>query len=190
MGNKVEFGINKLYFGTYSESDAGTVTLGTPMRIKGARKWSPEETSERSTIDADNVTYWAGYSGGTEEGDVEVVLFPDDFKTQFLGAKRTSGGGLASIKNANRPSVYMMFEVDGDAENRRVIYYNGSLGAIKREYATIEEGKKEPVTESITATFVGDNGTGITKAVYKPTDAGYDTLFSNPPLPVLASTES
>ena len=190
MANKVEFGLNFLYFGTYEVADNGTVTLGTPVRVPGARKFTPEESSERSTIDGDDVTYWAGYSGGTEEGDVEVVLFPDSFKETFLGDARTADGGLAHVKNAEKPDVYMMFEIKGDSEKRRVIYYNGSLGAIKREYNTLEDGKKEPATESIPVTFVGDNATGITKVTYKPTDDGYSTLFTNPPVPALASDES
>ena len=60
--------------------------------------------------------------------------------------------------------------------------YNCALGAITREYATIEENK-EPATETIGVTATGDNSTGVTMAVYKPSDAGYNTLFSAPTAP-------
>ena len=82
--------------------------------------------------------------------------------------------------------MYVMFSIDGDQEKEKIIMYNGSLGDITREYSTLED-TKTPVTESIPTTFIGDNATGITVDTYKPTDAGYDTLFTNPPVPGLAS---
>ena len=190
MGNKVEFGLNELYFGTYTVAESGAVTLGNPVRVPGARKWTPDTDGEHVGIDGDDVEYWGAYSEGNDSGDVEVVLFPDTFKEMFLGEARTADGGLATVKDATRPNIYMMFEVSGDQEKRRVIYYNGYLGSIKREYNTLKNGRREPVSESIPATFVGDNATGIKKAVYKPGDSGYATLFTNPPVPALASTQS
>lgn len=184
--NKVEFGINELYFGLYTVGDGGTVTMGGPVRVPGAVGYSPEESSKKNTFYADNGPYWSGYSGGEHEGDVEVALFPDSFKETFLGYVRTADGGLANVKNAVKPSVYMMFSVEGDAQKRKAIYYNGTLGAIKREYHTIEENK-EPVTETLNTTFLGDATTGITMASYVPGDTGYDTLFTNPPVPALAN---
>ena len=64
--------------------------------------------------------------------------------------------------------------------------YNASLGAITREFATIEE-EREPATETLAVTVTGDNATGVSMASYKPSDAGYATLFTNPKAPVLDS---
>ena len=111
-------------------------------------------------------------------------MFDDAFKTQFLGYVALSDGGLANVKNATKPNVYVAFQVEGDAESRRVIMYNCSLGAITREYNTIEESK-EPTTETLAVTCTGDNNTGATMAVYKTGDAGYATLFTSPAAPSL-----
>ncbi len=184
--NKVEFGISQLHVGTYEADDQGEATLGTPYHQKGAVSFSPEENSAQNTFYADNIAYWSGYSGGSIEGDLEVAMFDDAFKTQFLGYAALTNGGLANVKNATKPSVYVAFQVEGDAEARRVILYNCSLGAITREYATIEDSK-EPATESIPVTCTGDNKTGVTMAVFKPGDAGYDTLFTAPTAPELDS---
>lgn len=184
MANKVEFGISQLHVGTYTESN-GTVTLGTPYHQKGAVSFSPEEKSEQNNFYADNIVYWSGYSGGTLEGDLEVAMFDDDFKTQFLGYKALTNGGLANVKNPTKPSVYIAFQVEGDDESRRVILYNCSLGGITREYNTIEESK-EPTTETLPVTCVGDNASGVTMAVFKEGDDGYATLFTAPTAPVLA----
>ena len=183
MANKVEFGISNLYVGTYTVGTTGTVTMGTPYHQAGAISFSPEEQSESNNFYADNVIYWSGYSGGTFEGDLEVAKFDDTFKTQFLGyVQKASDGGLAVVKNATKPNVYIAFQVEGDAESRRIIMYNCSLGGITREYAT-EEESIEPATETIAVTVAGDNNTGISMVSYNQATSGYSTLFTNPPAP-------
>ena len=183
MANKVEFGISNLYVGTYSVDTTGTVTMGTPYHQAGAISFSPEEQSESSNFYADNVIYWSGYSGGTFEGDLEVAKFDDAFKTQFLGyVQKASDGGLAVVKNATKPNVWIAFQLEGDSESRRCIFYNCSLGGITREYSTIEESK-EPATETIAVTIAGDNKTGISMVSYNQATSGYSTLFTNPPAP-------
>ena len=186
MANKVEFGISQLHVGTYSDDGNGNITLGSPYHQKGAVSFSPEEQSDKSDFYADNVVYWSGYSGGTFEGDLEVALFDDAFKTQFLGYRRTTNGGLANVKNVIKPNVYVAFQVEGDQESRRVVFYNCTLGVIKREFNTIEESK-EPVTETLNMTCIGDNNSGISREVLKPGDTGYDDLFTNPSAPELES---
>jgi phi13 family phage major tail protein len=184
MANKVEFGISQLHIGTYTTSDQGDVVLGAPYHLPGARSFGAEESSEQNDYYADNIPYWSGYSGGKTEGDLVVALFTDEFKKLFLGYKETMDGGLGAVKGAYKPNVYVAFQVEGDVEPVRAILYNGSFGNITREYATIEENK-EPVEESIPTTFTGDNKTGLTKVCYRPGQAGYDTLFTNPPVPAL-----
>lgn len=185
MANKVEFGISELHVGTYTDNN-GTVTLGTPYHQKGAVSFAPEEQSENNTFYADNTAYWSGFSGGTFEGDLEVAMFDDAFKKQFMGYKELANGGLANVKGTIKPNVYIAFQVEGDAEHRRIIMYNCALGGITREYNTIEE-TKEPTTETIPVTVTGDNSTGVSMASFKEDDAGYATLFTSPSAPVLAS---
>ena len=182
MANKVEFGISNLHVGTYTVDDQGNVTLGTPYHQKGAVSFSPEESQDQNTFYADNIAYWSGYSGGNIEGDIEVAMFDDEFKTQFLGYRTLTNGALANVKNAVKPNVYIAFQVEGDSESRRVILYNCTLGAITREYNTIED-TKEPATETLAITCTGDNATGVTVATLKPADTGYSTLFTSPTAP-------
>ena len=182
MANKVEFGISNLYVGTYTVATDGTVTMGSPYHQAGAVSFSPDENSDKTDFYADNVIYWSGYSGGTFEGDLEVAKFDDTFKKNFLGYIEKGDGGLAVVKNAVKPNVWIAFQVEGDAESRRCIMYNCALGGINREYSTIEESK-EPATETIAVTVAGDNATGISMVSYNQTATGYSTLFTNPPAP-------
>lgn len=190
MANKVLFGISNLHVGTYTETvttSGTTVTLGTPYHQKGAVSFSPSENSERNDFYADNIAYYTSYAGGTIEGDLVVAMFDDKFKTDFLGYKTLTNGGLALVKNVEKPRVYIAFEVEGDAEKRRVILYNATFGALTREYSTIED-TKEPQTASLAFTAIGDVNTGVTMATLKPTDSGYNTLFTAPTAPVIATT--
>ena len=182
MANKVEFGISNLYVGTYSVNTQGAVTMGTPSHQAGAISFSPEENAESNKFYADNVVYWAGYTGGTFEGDLEVAKFDDTFKTQYLGYITKGDGGIGVVKNATKPNVYIAFQVEGDAESRRIIMYNCSLGGITREYST-EEESIEPATETISVTVAGDNKTGVSMVSYNQAASGYSTLFTNPPAP-------
>lgn len=186
MANKVLFGFSDLYVGTYTVAANNTVTMGTPYHQAGAVGFSPEASDDRSDFRADNINYYTAYGNGQYEGDLEVAMFDDAFKTQFLGYVTLDDGGLAKIKNATKPNIYLAFEIQGDEAARRVIFYNGSCGDITRAYSTTDE-TIEPVTETIPVTFSGDNETGITFVTYEEGDTGYATLFTNPPAPALPS---
>lgn len=183
--NKVEFGISQLHIGTFTETD-GVVTLGTPYAQKGAVSVSVEPEGDSNNFYADNVIYFSGFSDNGFSGSIEVARFDDEFKKQFLGYVQLTDGGLGMVKGAVRPNVYIIGQTEGDKESRRFIMYNATLGGIQREYNTLEEDK-EPTTETIDITVTGDNLTGLTIVGYKPGDAGYNTLFTTPPVPVLPS---
>lgn len=187
--NKVLFGFSDLYFGTFTENSDGSVTMGEPYHQRGAVGFSPEEQGENYVFHADNVPYFSYYTSGRYQGDLVVARFDREFREKFLGEVTLDDGGLAQIKNAIKPSVWMAFEVQGDKGPERVIYYNGSMGGITREQATIEENI-EVKTESMPLTFSGDNKTGMTKVVYMEGDQGFETLFTNPPAPALPTPPS
>lgn len=182
--NKVEFGLSDLYFGTYTVAQGGTVTLGTPYHLPGAVSLSLESDSDENSFYADNVKYWAQYSDNGMTGTLEVARFTDAFKTQFLGYVELTDGGVAQVKGATKPSLYVMFQGLGDAQKRRTIMYNVSLGSISRDFETTEENI-DPNTESIDITVIGDNATGIVRATYNEDATGYATLFTAPPVPAL-----
>lgn len=183
--NKVEFGISNLHIWTFNVSDGGVVTFGTPYHQKGAISFSPEQDSNSNTRYADNIAYWSLMTDGPFKGGLEVVLFDDDFKTQFLGYVATTNGGIAQVKNPDKKNVCIAFDIEGDQLTRRAVFYNCALGSIGRSYATIEE-EVETATETLAITCTGDNNTGITMEVLKPTDTGYDTLYTAPTVPAVA----
>lgn len=184
------FGFSDLYIGTYTvNDDTGEVTMGDPYHQTGAVGFSPEGQGNNYTFYADNVSYFSKYTTGNYEGDLVVARFDDEFRKRFLGDIELEDGGIAEIKNPVKPNIYMAYEVQGDKGPERVIWYNGSLGSINRETATIED-EAEVQTETIPVTISGDNKTGITKATYGKDRAGFETLFTNPPAPQLPEEAS
>lgn len=184
--NKVEFGISQLHVGTYSVSDQGVVSLGEPYLQKGAVHVTLEPSGDTNIFYADNVAYYSSKTSQGFEGEIEVARFDDAFKEKFLGYLELDDGGIGHVKGASVPNVYIMFQVEGDVEARRVIVYNVSLGQISREYNTIEEDR-EPVTETMDINVTGDNGTGLDQVVYPKDASGYASMFTTPPVPALPS---
>ena len=160
---------------TYPPKDTPELEFALQLRVTLGEVYSPGMTQhgKRTVIPI---------TGGTFEGDLEVAKFDDTFKKNFLGYIQKGDGGLACVKNATKPKVYIAFQVEGDSESRRIIMYNCALGGITREYAT-EEESIEPATETIAVTVAGDNSTGISMVSYNQATTGYSTLFTNPPAP-------
>lgn len=184
--NKVRFGLSNLYFGTYTVSTTGSVTLGSPVAVPGAVSLNLDPETEETVFYADNTKYYVSNADNGFTGEIEVAQFSDTFKTTFMNYITLSDGGIAQIKGEDNKVCYVMFQSEGDAQSRRGILYNVSLGQISRSYSTTE-GSKEPVTATLSITVVGDNTTGITRASYTEDATGYSTLFTTPPVPTLPS---
>ena len=188
MPNKVEFGLSNVHFGTYTyDAETKKVTLGAPYHLPGAVNLSLEVEAGDSPFHADNGVYYNSFSSAGSKGELEMALFPDEFKQKFLGYKKTKDGGVTKPFGATSGAVYMAFEADGDKNKTRVILYNCALGEIQREYSTTEKSK-EPVTEKLPFSCSGDTATGIWKSQYTPEAAGYASIFTSPEAPVLSDT--
>lgn len=184
MANKVRFGLENVHFCTYTVGTDGTVTLGTPYHLQGAVSMNLDPSVETSEFYADNVRYWTGANDNGYEGELEMALFTDEFKTQFLNYVTLTGGGIAQVKGQPNKDVCIIFEGKGDAEKTRGILYNVSLGQISRTHETTTE-TTEPQTATLSFVVSGDNKTGIVMAEYGEEDTAYATLFTAPPVPTL-----
>ena len=183
MENKVIFGLENLHFGTYDTAADGTVTMGAPYHLPGSTRLALDPESEDTTFYADNGVYYKTTNDNGYTGELENANYTDEFKVRFLNWVNLPTGGIAQKKDKENRNVYMVFEIKGDKERRRGILWNVALGMINREYSTTEN-TKEPVTATLPITVMGDNATGLTRAMFKPTDGDWATIFTNPPAPV------
>lgn len=184
--NKVVYGFSNLHVGTWSYNEEGAAVLGTPYHQIGAVGFSPSQDSDTTNFAADDIDFWSYISEGVIEGDLIVANFDDEFRTQFLGWAANTNGGIGPVKNAVKPNIFIAFELKGSSEKRRIIFYGGSTGPVNHEFNTVD-GTPEPATDTLPVSFVGDNVTGKLYDIFKPGDTGYDTLFTAPTAPVLAT---
>ena len=182
--NKVRFGLSNFYFGTFNEASDGTVTMGSSTHIAGAVSLNMDPDTAESIFWADNVKYYVANRNNGYTGDLVMAKFPDTFKKTALNYIDVAGGGVAESKLEETKTIYIAFEVNGNAKKTRYIIYNVKPGAITVSNQTTEEDI-EVTTESLSLQMIGDNKTGIIKTKYEEGDTGYETVFSNPPVPAI-----
>ena len=183
--NKVEFGTKECHVGLYTvDPVTGEATLEAPQKLPGMRALTLEAEREEYKFYADDVVYYSEYNDNGMTGELNMALFPDEFKLSFLNYATTTDGGVAQVKGMQGKQVYIAFQGAGDKHNRRHLILNVSLGAITREHKTIEESR-EVEEESIPFTAVGDNKSGRLQVSYNVGDTGYETVFTAPTVPVI-----
>lgn len=149
--NKVKFGLSQLYYSVLTEAD-GEYTWATPVAIPGAVSISLDPSGETSTFRADNIDYYVTASNNGYEGDLEVAIFPESFRTDVLGETSTETDNVL-IENANmRPKPFaLLFQFEGDQSGTRHVLYNCSTTRPSVSSQTTDE-TIEPVTETVTIT--------------------------------------
>lgn len=182
--NKVTFGLSNVHLGTYDVDTAGAVTLGAPVALPGAVSLSLDPETLELEFYADNVKYYSQIGDNGYTGTLEVATFPKAIKTAFMGYSETEDGGIVNVKGIQKPSVYIAFEAQGDAQHARGLLLNVAMGPIKHEHKTNED-KVEVETDSVDITVTGDNATGMVLVEYPADSAGYSTLFTNPTMPTI-----
>ena len=139
-------------------------------------------------IYADGITYYQAAANNGYEGDLEVALLPESFRTDVLG--ETLDGKKVLIENADakQAAFALLFEFDGDEKAIRHVLYKCSATRPSVESQTKEESI-EPVTETLTisATPLPDGrikartGDTTDEATYTGWyDKVYETVASNP----------
>ena len=192
--NKVRYGIQNVYVAFIKEDG----TYKTPQPIKGARTLTTDPQGESSNWYADNVPYVTFNSNAGYTGSLEVAYIPDDILCEMMGWQIDANGALVEDADAFAKSFALIFEVKGDAKNRRSIYYNVSAARPGSSNQTQEESI-DPQTETLEITmipkeFTIDGSTWhLTKSAMEPSTtntASYNAFFTTVYIPALESGET
>lgn len=195
--DKVQFGLKNVHVAVYDEA---TSTYATPVPIPGAVQFTTEHQSETSKFYADNIAYYTTATNSGVSGTIQLALMSDAIKKLLLGYKEDATTGLVyEVTDAKLPSFALIFEVDGDVNHRRNVYYNCTLSYPNEEHNTRGE-TTEPDTETFNFEAIGRNftiGTGaaaVTENVLKAsiTDEGethttYDNFLTTVVVPGAAA---
>lgn len=147
MANKVKFGLRNVYYSVITESN-GTITYGTPVAIPGAVNLSLDIVGDKEDFYADDTIYYSSTANQGYEGDLEIALIPDSFKTDVLGMTADTNGALIETSDDVIKSIALGFEVQGDSMPRRTWMYNCQVSRPADEAATTE-ASKTPNTETL-----------------------------------------
>lgn len=181
--NKVRFGLKNVHFAPAEiDAAANTATYETPERIPGAVSLSMEAQGDTTNFYADDGVYFTVTANNGYQGDLEVALVPDSFKTKILGYVSDKNGVLIEDTGAIPKPFALLFEFSGDAHERRHVLYNCTAARPSVASATKAESVEvQTETMSLTAAPVRCTALGkdMTKADCDRGSAAYDGWFSS-----------
>ena len=147
--NKVKFNLSNVHYAKLNEADDGTITWESPVAIPGAVSISLEPTGEPESFYADGVEYYVINNNQGYEGDLEVAMIPDSFRTDIMNETSDSANVLVENANSEAGHFALLFEFDGDLKKIRHVLYNCSAARPTISSKTNEDSR-EVQTETLT----------------------------------------
>ena len=169
--NKVKFNICNVHYALITVSEEGEVTFGTPVAMPGAVSLSLEPNGEPSNFYADGYAYYTISNNMGYEGDLELAMVPESFRTDVLKESLDDNSVLVESANVETANFALLFEFDGDVKKIRHVLYNCSAARPNIESATNEE-EIEVQTETLAIT-AAPLANGVCEGPYRGQHHGY-----------------
>lgn len=173
--NKVKFNICNVHYAPITAAEDGTVSFAAPVAMPGVVSISMDPTGEPESFYADGVEYYVINNNQGYDGDLELAMIPESFRTDILKEETDANQVLVENANSETGSFALLFEFDGDIRKIRHVLYNCSASRPSIESKTNEEDK-EVQTETLTVK-ARPMANGYVKA--KTGDATTETVYNN-----------
>lgn len=185
--NKVKFNLSNVHFALLTEGTNGTITWETPEAMPGAVSISLDPTGEPESFYADGVEYFVINNNQGYDGDLELAMIPESFRTKVLNEVTDSSNVLVENSNAQAGHFALLFEFDGDAKKVKHVLYNCSAARPSIASKTNEDSKEvqtekisikaRPLASGLVKAKTGDNTKATAfnnwyKKVYEPDAIG------------------
>lgn len=174
--NKVRYGLENLHF-AYMKQDG---EWETPIHIPGLVGFNANPDENDVEFYADNIKYYFRKVNNGYTGDVETALIPDEVLAEVLGWIIDSSDVLVEVSDAKARPFALLAQIQGDAKNRRFVYYN-CQGGRPGQSSTTQGSSADPQTETMPLEIlpirVGENY--LVKAVAEQGTAAYANWFNN-----------
>lgn len=151
--NKVKYNLKNSHYALLSITEDGTVSYGTPVALPGSVSISLDANGEPENFYADGIAYYVINNNMGYDGDLELALIPESFRTDVLKEELDAKGVLIENSEVELASFALLFEFDGDQKHIRHIMYNCSASRPGIKGNTNEDSKEvQTETLSIKAT--------------------------------------
>lgn len=188
--NKVKFNICNVHYALITVDDDGEVTFGTPVAMPGAVSLSLEPNGEPSNFYADGYAYYTISNNMGYEGDLELAMVPESFRTDVLKESLDDNSVLVESANVETANFALLFEFDGDVKKIRHVLYNCSAARPNIESATNEE-EIEVQTETLAITAAPlANGYVKARTGDSTTDTVYTGWYTSVYMPTVTDPET
>lgn len=149
MPNKVKYNLKNVHYAVLEDATAEIPSFGSPVAIPGAVSLSLDANGEPENFYADGIAYYVINNNMGYDGDLEIALIPESFRTDVLKETYDNQGVLVENSGAELSAFALLFEFDGDVKHIRHVLYNCSASRPGINGKTNEESK-EVQTETIT----------------------------------------
>ena len=146
--NKVKFGLKNVHYAPLTLT-GGVPSYDTPIPIPGAVSMSLSVNGEPENFYADDGVYYVINNNMGYEGDLEIALIPESFRTGPLGEALDGNNVLVERSDTQLAPFALLFEFDGDQKHIRHVLYNCTASRPSIEGNTKEE-TLEVKTETLT----------------------------------------
>lgn len=185
--NKVKFNISNAHYALLNQNDNGDVTFGTPVALPGAVSLSLDPTGEPESFYADGIEYYVINNNQGYDGDLELAMIPESFRTDVLMETTDSNNVLVENSNSQTGHFALLFEFDGDIKKIRHVMYNCSASRPGISSQTNTENKEvqtetlkvkaRPLASGLVKAKTGDSTKASAynnwyKKVYEPDSVG------------------
>ena len=188
--NKVKFNICNVHYALITVDEDGEVTFGTPVAMPGAVSLSLEPSGEPSNFYADGYAYYTISNNMGYEGDLELAMVPESFRTDVLKESLDDNSVLVESANVETANFALLFEFDGDVKKIRHVLYNCSAARPNIESATNEE-EIEVQTETLAITAAPlANGYVKARTGDSTTDTVYTGWYTSVYMPTVTDPET
>ena len=111
MANKVKYNLKNSHYAVQTVGDEGKITFSKPVPIRGSVSISLDAQGDISPFYADGIVFYKSAANNGYEGDLEVALLPESFRTDVLGEKLDEKKVLIENADAKQAAFALLFEV-------------------------------------------------------------------------------
>ena len=180
MAEKIKYGLDNVYYAKATIGTNGTATYSTPVAIPGAVNLSMDAQGENTPFYADNIVYYESFANSGYEGDLEIALVPESFRTDILGDVKDAKDVIVENADAGVEHFALLFQFHGDKNRIKHVFYNCTASRPSVAGSTKEESI-DPQTDTLSLTARSIYNAVLDKNIVKAfTSASTDaTVYSS-----------